>query len=157
MRKMKLKKILSASLATVMLLSTTPISVCAAELQEANQTLVCTDSTEEISPLLDYINQAWCNISYNNNTFTGSGSYVSFATNTITIDVYIEKSTNNSNWSIMRSNTRTYRPGNGAKNISTIYSTTASGYYRAKTTVMVYSNTGAVVESVTVYSKTLHI
>ena len=150
-------KILSACLASVMLLSTTPISVCAAEPQEARETLVCIDNTEEISPLLDYINQAWCNISYNNSTFSGTGSYVSFSTNKIVLNVSIEKSTNNSSWSVMRSNSRTYNPGNGAKNISTIYSTTASGYYRAKTTVTVYNSSGTIVENVTVYSKTIHI
>ncbi|MBC5787075.1 MULTISPECIES: hypothetical protein [Clostridiaceae] len=150
-------KILSACLASVMLVSTTATTVYAAEPQQTSQTFVCNGNTEEVTPYLDYLNQVWCDISYNNNTFTGSGNYVSFSSNKIVQNVYIEKSTNNSNWSVMRSNSRTYNPGNGAKVLSTIYSTSVSGYYRAKTTVLVYSSSGSIVESVTVYSKTIHI
>lgn len=154
---MKHMKILAGCLASAMVIASTAVPVAAQTQVIDDNTFICDYNTNEITPYLDYLTSVFCDILYRDGKIEMQANCTSFKSNPINLTIYLERSSDKTNWTTLSHWSKTFNPGNGANIVSGKYGTSAAGYYRAKATALVYNSSGSIVENVTVYSSTIRI
>lgn len=111
---------------------------------------------ETITPRLAYFSSVYSNISSASGKITARGDYTSAASGiNVSVTVQLERSSSLTSWSKVKAWQRTFSPGRGTNFVSGSVPSPSSGYYRTVTTVMALNSKGAVVEAISVNSKTL--
>lgn len=141
-----MRKRLTAIFLALLLMTTAIINTCA----------LTGDS--QISPRLTYFSSVYSAISSTSGKITSRGDYTSVASGidvSVTIQLQRTTSSASNSWSKVKSWSRTFSPGRGTNLVTGTYTSPSSGYYRTVTTVMALNSKGAVVEAISVNSKTL--
>ena len=149
-------KILAGCLASSMVIASTAVPVAAQTQVIDDNTFICDYNTNEITPYLDYLTSVFCDILYRDGKIEMQANCTSFKSNPINLTIYLERSSDKTNWTTLSHWSKTFDPGNGVHVTPGVYTTNTSGYYRARAVALVHSGS-TIVENVTVYSRTIRI